>query len=336
MRITLAQIARQAGVSPAAVSQVLNNHPHAQTLRPETRTRILDIAKSLNYCRNETAAEIRTGVIKTIALLLEFDHSSVHGEAAGNILLGLLNAASRQGYNVRVCNLGNPDGTCRELEKYGIQYAVCFSFSGELQERIGEFCRLRDIALCYIQESCRDDFPLVYSDDRSAMRKVAELLITEGHRRIAVLKPEDNVQYSIERCAGIAEKMQECGLSLNLISARCNPADHFSDLERWFSLPADQRPTAFACTDDKRAAEVLITALRMGIRVPDECRIFGFGNSLAEILYFPVGSVLQPFDRMGAAAVEIVTGKKRTGEKGERYLFPAEIIPSVPEKERIK
>ena len=37
MRATLTQIAKRAGVSTAAVSQVLNNHPHAQTLRPETR-----------------------------------------------------------------------------------------------------------------------------------------------------------------------------------------------------------------------------------------------------------------------------------------------------------
>ncbi len=328
MRVTLAQIAKRAGVSTAAISQVLNNHPHAQTLRPETREKILEAVKELGYCRNESAAEIRTGVTKTIALLLEFSHSSVRGEAAGEILMGLLNTASEHGYNVRVCNVVDLEHTRRELLKYGIQYAVCFCFSKLLQNEIGEFCRAQKISLCYIQESCRDDFPLVYSDDRAAMREVARLLVSEGHRRIAVVKPEDDVQFSIERCAGVEEGLRECGLALELVSAHYDSRDHFADLERWFRLPEPDRPTAFVCTDDCRAAQVLITALRLGIEVPGHCRIFGFGNMLAGRLYFPVGTVSQPFEKMGAAAVKIVTGQKlkEDGKGSLLHLFPAEIM----------
>lgn len=325
MRATLTQIAKRAGVSTAAVSQVLNNHPHAQTLRPETRKRILEAVQELGYCRNENAAEIRTGVTKTIALLLEFGHSSVHGEAAGEILMGLLNAASESGYNVKVCNAADLEHTRRELLKYGIQYAVCFAFSRLLQHEIGEFCRDRKISLCYIQESGRDDFPLVYSDDRAAMREVARLLLAEGHRRIAVVKPEDDVRYSVERCTGVAEGLREHGLKLELISAHYDPQDHFADLERWFDLPEPERPTAFVCTDDNRAAEVLITALRLGIRIPEQCRIFGFGDTIAGRLYFPVGTVSQPFKEMGEAAVKIVTARKseEAGKVPLLHLFPA-------------
>ena len=128
MRVTLADIAKMAGVSTAAVSQVLNRHPHARTLRPETREKILRAVRESGYCRNEAAAEIRTGAPKTIALLLEFSHSAVRGVAANEILLGLLNAAAQRGCNVRVCNLSEPEQVQLELAKYDIRYAVCFAF----------------------------------------------------------------------------------------------------------------------------------------------------------------------------------------------------------------
>ena len=144
MRVTLADIAKMAGVSTAAVSQVLNRHPHARTLRPETREKILRAVRESGYCRNEAAAEIRTGAPKTIALLLEFSHSAVRGVAANEILLGLLNAAAQRGCNVRVCNLSEPELVQQELAKYDIRYAVCFAFSPQLQQEIGEDCAVYD------------------------------------------------------------------------------------------------------------------------------------------------------------------------------------------------
>ena len=325
MRVTLADIAKMAGVSTAAVSQVLNRHPHARTLRPETREKILRAVRESGYCRNEAAAEIRTGAPKTIALLLEFSHSAVRGVAANEILLGLLNAAAQRGCNVRVCNLSEPEQVQLELAKYDIRYAVCFAFSPQLQQEIGEFCHARQINLCYIEESCRDDFPVVYSDDRTAMRQIVHLLVKEGHRRIAVIKPGDDIRYSVERLEGVKEGMRDCGLELDprLVSPHHDPREHFADLERWFGLPEEERPTAFICFDDNRAAQVLITAQHLGIRVPEKCRVFGFGDTLARQLYYPVGSVVQPFETMGEAAVEIVTGGN--GSDGLRHLFPTEV-----------
>ena len=332
MRITLADIAKKAGVSTAAVSQVLNNHAHAKALRPETRAKILQAVIESGYSRNEAAAEIRTGLSKTIALLLEFSHSAVRGAAANEILLGLLNATAEHGYNVRICNLSNLELVQQELVKYNIRYAACFAFSPLLQKEIGNFCKARDIALCYIEDSCRNDFPLVYSDDQAATREIVRKLFAEGHRRIAVVKPEDDIRYSVERCNGVAAGLQEFGLKLNphWISAHHDPVEHFADLESWFHLPEEERPTAFICFDDNRAAQVLITALRFGIRIPDSCRIFGFGNTLARQLYYPVGTVVQAFEKMGEAVLDILTGKTENKTAPARYLFPSEIKDAQP------
>ena len=157
------------------------------------------------------------------------------------------------------------------------------------------------------------------------MRQIVHLLVKEGHRRIAVIKPGDDIRYSVERLEGVKEGMRDCGLELDpqLVSPHHDPREHFADLERWFGLPEEERPTAFICFDDNRAAQVLITAQHLGIRVPEKCRVFGFGDTLARQLYYPVGSVVQPFETMGEAAVEIVTGGN--GSDGLRHLFPTEI-----------
>ena len=72
MTVTLKDIARLANIDAGAVSRTLRNHPKAQELRPETRERILKIAKDLGYQCNLLASSIRTGRVTTMAVIGRF------------------------------------------------------------------------------------------------------------------------------------------------------------------------------------------------------------------------------------------------------------------------
>lgn len=331
MRATLNDIAREVGVSRSLVSFYLVN-PGTTRVAEATRLKIDAAIKKLGYRRNEVAAEIRTGVCRTVALISDFSHSSTSG-AAGEILHGVLATASECGYGVKIYNTALLKKSFDEILRYGIQFLLCFSFSREHQRTVADFCREHSLRLCYLQESCVEEFPVVYSDDRTGERELVRYFFRRGHRRFALLKPEDDVNYSAERRKGWEEGLRECGLEPDprFISSRRDPNDHYRDLETMLALPKEERPTAFLCTDDNRALRVQFVALRRGIRIPEECEMAGFGDLTASGFYYPVSTASQPFDQIGATALRRVTGEN-PDELPLRQLFPVEIVHYAPQQ----
>jgi DNA-binding LacI/PurR family transcriptional regulator len=320
MRVTLKNVANELGISISAISQVLNNHPNAMTLCAETREKILETVKRMGYHRNENAAMTRTGITKTVALITDHFHPGMDDACAPQILYGLLNSASSAGYNIRVYNTMKVEKMRDELLRYSTQFCVCFSFSKEFQRSIGMFCRKYGINLCYIQESCFPGYPIVYTDDSSAVCDAVRKLYGEGFRRIAFLRPDDECNFSVARLDGYLKGLTECGLRRNdsLISSRRDERGHYPDIERMLKLPAKKRPEAFLCTDDIRAMRVQMVQLKLGIAT----KIVGFGDTIAKDFLIPVDTIAQPFAEIGAASLEIVTSAPETWKP--LYLFPAE------------
>lgn len=329
MKVTINDIAREVGVSRSLVSFYLNK-PDTTRVAEKTRKRIDEAVKKLGYRRNEIAVEVRTGVSKTVALLYDFNHPSSGGVAAGEIIRGLLLKAAEYDYGLKVYTTTQAEQNLDEVLRYGISNVICFSFSRDYQRKIGESCREHKINLCYLQESCMDDFPLVYSDDQVTMRELVLSFYKKGHRRMALLIPQDKVHFSIERHKGWIVGLDECGLNADsrFVSDRRELRDHYQDLEKMLKLPAGERPTVFFCSDDHRAFQVQVTALRLGISIPDECEIVGFGNTDAFRSYYPITTVEQHFAQIGALAFETVIKMESQKQKSLdlRHLLPSEIV----------
>ncbi len=310
MRITLNKVAKQAGVSVAAISQVLNNHPNAQTLRPDTRERILQIVQEMGYVRNENALQTRTGICKTVALISDFD-TVLHNSCAGSILSGVLFGASEEGYGVKVYNGRNLNAGFDEILRYGISNVLAFLFDAERNREIGDFCRRNGLRLCYIQNQGDKAFPMVYSDDRESMTDAVRYLYKKGHRRFALISALDELEWSYYRKLGFLDGMAEFGIPKAdyHLSCRRDNSDHVDDIEEFMRLPEQHRPTAFLCSSDNRATLVEISAFRLRMRVPEDFAIIGYGNTDSGMLTVPISTITQPFREMGELAFKTVIGK---------------------------
>lgn len=318
MRITLSRISKETGISIAAISQVLNNHPNSKFLKPETRDRILKAVREMGYHRNENAALTRTGVCKTVAFVSEFNPGFVYS-CDGAIISGLLLAAGREGFNIKVFEFGNFENCCDEILRYGIVHVIGFAHQYHNQQRIGEFCRRNRLKLCFLQGGQYEDYPLVYSDDRSAIRDAMFYLHKKGHRRIALVNPRDDRSFSIERRRGYIDALRRLQLphDRRYISRRRDLAEHQADVRAMLELPQAERPTAFVCADDFRAMRVENEAFRLGIAIPDECAVIGFGNTISEALPIPVSSIEQQFREIGILGFKVLL--EIAGEQVKQY-----------------
>jgi LacI family transcriptional regulator len=93
-RPTLADVAREAGVSVTTTSLVLRV-PHPSNIRPETQARVRATAKRLGYIRNQAATDLRSRVNPTIGFIVD---GIAQGPFAGDMIRGAQDAAWRQGY----------------------------------------------------------------------------------------------------------------------------------------------------------------------------------------------------------------------------------------------
>ena len=327
--MTLSRISRETGISIAAISQVLNNHPNARMLRKETRDRILKAVREMGYHRNENAVLTRTGVCKTVAFISEFC-PGMQFSCDGAIISGVLLAAGQEQFNIKVFEFGNFENCCDEILRYGIAHVLCFAHEYENQQKIGEFCERNRLKLCYLESGNYADYPVIYSDDRSAVRDAVHYLYNRGHRRIALVNPRDDRHFSIQRRHGYVDAIRELHLPYDTryISRRQAQADHHEDVRAMLMLPKNERPTAFVCADDFRALRVENEALRLGLSIPGECAVIGYGNTVSAALPVPTSTIEQPFREIGMLGFNTLldkTEEKYEVKKGV-YLIPTTFI----------
>lgn len=329
MNPTIKDIAAEAGVSRSLVSFYLN-HLDTTRVAKKTRDKIDETVKKLGYRRNENALVTRTGISRNIALIYDFSCQLAGKISAGRIICGILGAAAKYGYSLKIYNAALGEQNLDSISSYGISYIICFSFSKGYRLKLGEFCRNHNLNLCFLQESYVDGFPTVNSDNFDGMYKLTEHFIKQGHERFAFLSPQRDVNYSQERYDGFASALNSYNLRINndFTSARKDMNDHFIDLERIFALPKEKRPSAFLCCDDTRALKVIISAMRHGIPVQEECALGGFGNTSAHEFFYPISTVDEQLEEIGIVALKTVLGQpvRQCRKENNKILLPTKLI----------
>ena len=111
---TIKDVAKEAGVSISVVSYVLNNNPNV-SISKETREKVLDAAKRLNYTPNRIAQSMRTKKSMIIGLATFWDISD---SVFTDVLKGVDEVVGQKGYSVTYCNITNNFNPSKIIELY--------------------------------------------------------------------------------------------------------------------------------------------------------------------------------------------------------------------------
>jgi LacI family repressor for deo operon, udp, cdd, tsx, nupC, and nupG len=332
--VRMSDIASKAGVSRSTVSLVLNNKHASVGIAEDTCHRVLNAARQLGYHPNEVARAMVTGKNRVIVYLV---HDPAV-EVAARILAGALEEADAHGYSVKV--VGGRDEIdehlierCIELRPLGVMALyVPAPLNQYLKEEMGRY----HIPVLLLDSS----FPMVgatrvLTDDVEGVGQALTHLHQLGHRRIAcVAGPRSSGAASL-REQGYRQGMAQ--LNLPIPEGYIVHGDWRIDIiqsvtEQLLSLPAEQRPTALFCADDKTALIALRVADQMGIRVPEALSVVGFADlEMARYANPPLTTVAQPFDELGVAAIRnlLLTAKRSESERGEdseEILLPNRLV----------
>jgi LacI family transcriptional regulator len=313
-RITLKDIAKHAGVSPATVSLVLRNSPLAAQ---STRARVQSSIDSLGYVYDRAAANLRSRYTYTVGLVV----CEITNPFYAELTAGTDDALDRAGWVAFLANTGESparqDRFIERMREHRVDGLLLCPAEGTNPEIIN---RLRDLGMPVVQVLRRlgrrsDDH--VGADFRLGMRLSTEHLIQLGHRRIAFVGGGRHASPARDRARAYRETLSRHGLPVGPI-VNCLPT-HEEGERAVMSLIVGGRddPTAIICHNDLCAIGVLVGLSDRGLVAGKDCAVIGFDN-------IPAAAHSRP------ALTTIDIGARRIGEEAANLLLRRIKAPTDP------
>ncbi len=301
-RVTIADVAADAGVGVGTVSRVLNG---SEQVRESTLRAVLDSIDRLGYRRNHAAAALVRGTPRTVALLV------AHLTRPSTVVrvASALAVLEEQGYDAIVYNVDSPMERDRHLEALlpthradGV-LAVCLPLS---RGQLDQFARA-GVALASV-DGTNPGVPQTVIDDVAGGRLATGHLIALGHRRIGFVgdmasrRPPAGLGFtsSANRLRGYKQALAEAGIRVEPGLIRRGPhnaataAEHVARL-----LKSPDPPSAIFAASDTQAIGVLAAADRLGVAIPERLSVVGF-DDIESAAFLGLSTVRQPLALSGA------------------------------------
>ncbi len=326
-RVTAQDVARLAGVSRTTVSFVLNNVTDMR-ISEETRQKVLEAARLLNYYPDAVARRMVTGRTRVLGFVLRQSPEQAFADLfLPQVLNGLSQAAARQGYQVlfepippdqpntmyaRLVNERHVDGIILSGPRFDDEDLLRLHREGAALVLIG---RLPDV-----------EVPYVDVDNVGGARMAAEYLIRKGHRRIGLITNAPlSYTASVERLSGYRQALEAAGLSFDETLVRYGNFTPQSGYQAMTDLlQVRPLPTAVFVASDTVALGALQAIRHAGLQIPADISLIGFDDiPLAGFLDPPLTTVHLPAFNLGWEAAEMLLQRLQTEEASPSYRLLA-------------
>lgn len=293
-RVTLADVARLAGVSKSAASFVLTGRREEMRISTEIESRVLAAARETGYRPNIVSRSLRTGTTHTIGFVSDIVATTPF---AGNFIKGALEAARDRGYLLLIAETEGDSNLEQQLLEAMIDRQVdgiVFAAMYTRKLAVPRLLRGRQAALLNAVPARPGLLPSVIPDELEAGRTAATTLLAAGHRDGIYLIGPGPRKPSATRSLAAVERLQ--GITDTLRAAGVKAAGSI-DCEDWqpeFGYAAVRRilehcvrPRALICFNDRLALGAYNALADVGLEVPADTSVISFDDD-------PIASWLQP------------------------------------------
>jgi LacI family transcriptional regulator len=283
MNITIYDVAREANVSMATVSRVVNGNPN---VKPSTRKKVLETIERLGYRPNAVARGLASKKTTTVGVIIPDISSIFHAELAR----GIEDIATMYKYNIILSNSDqNKDKELHLLNTMlGKQVDGIIFMSGNVQEEHVEELKKSPVPVVLaasVEQS--EEIPSVNIDYEQAAYDAVNALIEKGHQKIGYVSgPEEEPINSLKKNEGYKRALKEANISYN--------EDYVAEGDYTY--------------DSGMALGVIHGAQDEGVSIPEDIEVLGFDNTrLATMVRPQLSTVVQPMYDIGAVAMRLLT-----------------------------
>lgn len=325
MSITIYDVAREANVSMATVSRVVNGNPN---VKPTTRKKVLETIDQLGYRPNAVARGLASKKTTTVGAIIPDISSSFFSELAR----GIEDIASMYKYNIILSSSDqNKDkeihliNTMLEKQVDGIVF-----MGGEItDEHIHQFQSARVPVVLAATQDQSHELPSVNIDYEEAAFEATKHLIDRISEQPALITGGEHVQSNGLKLKGYRRALEDAGIVFDEKHVFENETTYNGGIEAATELSQlENRPKAVFVTTDEMAVGVTHGLQDNNLRVPDDVEVFGFNNTRVAMMVRPtLTTVVQPMYDIGAVAMRLLTKYMNKEEVTENeVILPHRII----------
>ncbi len=337
-KITMADVAKKAGVSAATVARVIYNNGY---VKQETRVAVEAAVKGTGYTPSLVARSLRTSRSFTLGMVVSGSKLNTFPPAVAQVIQL---EALKHGYTVLTLNnQRNADLEDKGVRRFLDHHVEAIIFCTAVDPENVRFVESQGMPTVQIERIVAQVGNIVAVDPSEGMRQAIEHLFGLGHRAFAYLggekvenlselPPEQAVEAIRER--NFVEILKSRGVAIEESHIRRtayyldgNPLHQPGFFLIDEILKLDPRPTALVCGSDLLAAAALQGLHAAGLNVPGDISVIGFDDTLANILTPALSSIAQPVEILGRLAVQLAMSSiTDPTTPAERLVVPTSLV----------
>ena len=306
MNVTIYDVAREANVSMATVSRVVNGNPN---VKPTTRKKVLEAIDRLGYRPNAVARGLASKKTTTVGVIIPDISSIFFSELAR----GIEDIATMYKYNIILSN--SDQNTDKELHLFntmlGKQVDGIVFMGGNIKEELVQEFEKSPVPLVLAASFDKEDkIPAVTIDYEQAAYDAVKTLLETGHNHIGYVSgPFEEPVNGEKKLDGYKRALAEAGMPFEeelVVEGDYTYDSGIEAVEKLLTL--SNRPTAIFVGTDEMALGVIHGAQDKGLQIPEDIEVVGFDNTrLATMVRPQLTTVVQPMYDIGAVAMRLLT-----------------------------
>ncbi|MCM3729733.1 LacI family transcriptional regulator [Neobacillus cucumis] len=323
-KVTMADVAKAAGVSKSTVSQYLNNR--FEYMSEKTKQKIEEAIEALGYQPNYIARSLKQKRTSMVGIIV----ANIMHYFSTEVSRAIEDYCNYHDLHAIVCNADDDP----EKEKKYIDMLRAKQVDGLIIFPTGQNNQL-------YENMIRQGYPVVFvdrkvqnlpvfsivTDNRESTYRAIQQFVAKGHRRIAFAVQPLKVSTRTERFEGYQQAMKDAGLEINPdYVIESDIPGMKSKLEELFSL--EERPTTIFAGNDRVFLEVVRCLRDKGLKIGQDIELVVFDNiPFAQVVETPVTFIIQPASEMGTKAAELLFEQiNKVDREPEEFIFPSKLV----------
>jgi LacI family transcriptional regulator, galactose operon repressor len=343
-RVTLAEVARSAGVSQTAASFVLSGRREEMRISADVEARVLRAARRTGYRPNIVSRSLRTGTTHTIGFISDTVATTPF---AGHLIWGALDAARERGHLLFTGETeGDPELERQLIEAMHDRRVDGIILASMYTRKVTVPKALQDgpAVLLNALPSRRSIIPSVLPDEIEAGRTAARVLLDAGHTQDIYLigagpqanrVPKDSLA-AVERLQGIKEALSAAGVKIAgaMACSDWQPELGYGATRR---LLEKTRPAALICFNDRLAFGAYQALAEAALTVPADVSVVSFDDDVLATWVKPqLTTVALPHYELGRAAIELLLDRKQAQSPHGHHPRIKRIAMPLRERESVR
>lgn len=338
MAVTIRDIARESGVSRTTVSRVINNSGY---VKEDTRKKVEEAIKKLNYSPNAIARSLSTQKTNTIGVVVP----EIDNPFFGEIVRGISEEADKAGLNIILCNTDSRES--KELEALqllkeqriqGILITPTYTEDAHNQNYMKTIDQSGVPVIILDGFVPYSGFNSVFINHKKGGNIATQTLIDAGHKKIAIINGDMKTRPARERYEGFLSALDKNNIQRNEAYEFYADYNWRKSYERTKEiLTMDDGPTAVFVTSNMMILGCMRALNEFGKRMPEDLAIIGFDNvDMLSIIGMKVSYVYGPSFEMGRRGMQLlrqVINQRASGQmRNEKTILTPELMLKGSEK----